>query len=123
MPSLLMPRMSFGFRTVRSPVLPSMSVAPVSAYGTIAPTLRFVAPVTTVLVRPSPYSTVARSSLSAFGCFASVEIRATYMPSQEGRSIPFASVPAMCRRCARSSAGTETSTYSRSHDSGTRISI
>ena len=40
--------------TARSPVWPSMIVAPSSAYGTIAPSVRFVAPVTTVFGAPAP---------------------------------------------------------------------
>ena len=59
MPSLLMPRMSFGFMTMRSPVWPSRYSAPTSPYATIEPGFRLVAPVTTVFLRPSPYSTVA----------------------------------------------------------------
>ena len=54
MPSLGIPRIDRGRRVTRSPVCPSMSWAPASANGTIAPWRRFVAPVTTTLRLPPP---------------------------------------------------------------------
>src|SRR6266850_1489184 len=59
---------------------------------------------------------VASWSLSASGCFLSSSTRPTQILSHDFRSMPFTSVPDMWRRCARSSTGTVTSTYSRSHD-------
>ena len=64
MPSLLMPRIGLPRRVVRSPVWPSMISAPSSANGTIAPTERFAAPVTTVFRRPSRAAACPRSDAS-----------------------------------------------------------
>ena len=94
-----------------------------AAYGTIAPSVRLVAPVTTVFCAAAPYSTVASSSLSAFGCLASFSTRAVrILSSHHGRSTPFTSVLDMWSFKASSSIGTVMSTYSRNHDTGTLIS-
>src|SRR3954462_4051311 len=116
-------------RTLRcSSCRPPGSFAPGSATATVAPAPKFHAPQTIWRGSPSPTSTRVSCSRSAFGCLIASSTRPTRkrprLPSSSGRprpSIPSTSAVEIESRSASSGSGISSGTYSRSHETGTRI--
>src|SRR5215211_6094257 len=109
-------------RTLRRPIsIPPGSLAPGAAQGTTSPGAKLWAPQTTERSSP-PASTRTRTSRSASGCGVTSRTRAVRMPARSSptRWMVSISMPAKVSRSARVAAGTSTSTWSASHESGTR---
>ena len=97
--------------------------APGRAHGTRSPGFMFRTP-TTTCVGPSPPSTIAMHSFSAFGWSRTSSTRATTTPASpsHGRSIVSRWTPFSARRSLSSSGDRSVGHRSRNHPRGTRIS-
>src|SRR5439155_5389960 len=114
-------------RSARGAATPG-SRGPGSPTATGAPAPKFQAPQTIWRGSPSPTSTRQSCSRSALGCLPASSTFPTLnndrLPSVSGtprRSTASTSAEEMERRVARSSSGISIGTYSRNHETGTRI--